>query len=348
MVIQKDEKQDIEFKKSWRDEYLKWICAFANCQGGILYIGVKDNGEICGVEGFKKLAEDIPNKIRHAMGLICQINLLTDGDFHYFQIITEKYPFPMSYHGKYYKRSGSILQEITGIELDRLILSVQGRFWASIPVQYIKAEDLDKCAINLFKKKAINRQRFTESELDISNETLIHNLLGYENNYLTRATMMCFYDNPEKFCPGAYIKIGYFETEANLAYQDEIHGSLITQVDNTLELIYTKYMKPLVAYDGIYRTETYFFPIDAFRKLLINTVIHKDYMQPYPIQIKVYPTRIVIWNIGVMPSSQIKIDKLFEPHFSIPKNSNIASVFFKILKYRGGRPNFSRTQKYKK
>lgn len=38
------EKQNVEFKESWRDEYLKWICGFANAQGGTLYIGVKDNG----------------------------------------------------------------------------------------------------------------------------------------------------------------------------------------------------------------------------------------------------------------------------------------------------------------
>ena len=38
------ESQNIEFKESWRDEYLKWICGFSNAQGGTLYIGVRDNG----------------------------------------------------------------------------------------------------------------------------------------------------------------------------------------------------------------------------------------------------------------------------------------------------------------
>ena len=44
------ESQNIEFKESWRDEYLKWICGFANAQGGTLYIGVSDNGEVCGLQ----------------------------------------------------------------------------------------------------------------------------------------------------------------------------------------------------------------------------------------------------------------------------------------------------------
>ncbi|WP_296322085.1 helix-turn-helix domain-containing protein, partial [uncultured Treponema sp.] len=38
------ESQNIEYKKTWRDEYLKWICAFANTEGGKLYIGIDDNG----------------------------------------------------------------------------------------------------------------------------------------------------------------------------------------------------------------------------------------------------------------------------------------------------------------
>lgn len=47
------ETQNLEFKECWRDEYLKWICGFANAQGGNLYMGIKDNGEVCGVQDAK-------------------------------------------------------------------------------------------------------------------------------------------------------------------------------------------------------------------------------------------------------------------------------------------------------
>lgn len=63
MLSMPTESQNIEFKESWRDEYLKCICGFANAQGGMLYIGIKDNGEVCGVPDAKKLMEDIPNKV---------------------------------------------------------------------------------------------------------------------------------------------------------------------------------------------------------------------------------------------------------------------------------------------
>ena len=69
------ESQNIEFKESWRDEYLKWICGFANAQGGLLYIGVKDNGDVCGIPDTKKLMEDIPKKTRDMLGILVDVNL---------------------------------------------------------------------------------------------------------------------------------------------------------------------------------------------------------------------------------------------------------------------------------
>ncbi len=57
------EQQNIEWKQSWRDEYLKWISGFANAKGGTLYIGKNDNGIVVGVSNYEKLLVDLPNKI---------------------------------------------------------------------------------------------------------------------------------------------------------------------------------------------------------------------------------------------------------------------------------------------
>lgn len=70
------ESHNIEYKSSWRDEYLKWICGFANAQGGKLYIGKDDNGKVIGVPDAKRLMEDIPNKITNVLGIVADVNLL--------------------------------------------------------------------------------------------------------------------------------------------------------------------------------------------------------------------------------------------------------------------------------
>jgi len=62
------ETQTVEYKQTWRDDFLKEICAFANSQGGTLYVGIADNGEVVGVENPHKLQEDIPNKIVQKTG----------------------------------------------------------------------------------------------------------------------------------------------------------------------------------------------------------------------------------------------------------------------------------------
>ena len=80
MIILKPENQDIEFKQSWQDDYLKWICAFANTKWGILYIGVDDKGTVTGVQDFHKLSETIPLKITQSMGLLCDVSVADDSD----------------------------------------------------------------------------------------------------------------------------------------------------------------------------------------------------------------------------------------------------------------------------
>ena len=62
-MLQKNESQNVEYKSVWNDEYLKWICGFANAQGGKLYIGVDDSGHVTGINNAGELLESIPNKI---------------------------------------------------------------------------------------------------------------------------------------------------------------------------------------------------------------------------------------------------------------------------------------------
>ena len=65
-----EENQNVEYKEAWRDEYLKWICGFANAQGGRIYIGVDDNHEVVGVSNSKRLMEDIPIKLSLHLALL--------------------------------------------------------------------------------------------------------------------------------------------------------------------------------------------------------------------------------------------------------------------------------------
>ena len=329
--MKEKEHQSIEWKESWQDEYLKWICGYANAYGGIIYIGTDDNGNVVGIDNAKDLLERIPNKITDTMGIIVDVNLLYKGELEYLQIVVDKYPSLISFRGKYYYRSGSTMREITGKELERTLLKTQGRTWDGVPIPKLNVTDLKQDAIELFKEKAVKRGRLTDEEVSVADEILMDNLhLIDEDGYLIRAAMLAFYKDPEKWVTGSYIKIGYFgKSDSDLVYQDEIHGALIEQVDKAVDLVYTKYMKALIDYDGIQRVEQYMFHKDAFREILLNAIVHKDYSSCNPIQISVYEDKIYIWNDGEMPPNLNSTEKLFMKHSSKPYNPKLAEVFFK-------------------
>ncbi|HSI59765.1 MAG TPA: ATP-binding protein [Ideonella sp.] len=108
------EHQHVEWKQSWRDEYLRWICGFANAEGGVLVIGRDDQGRPVGVADAARLLVDIPNKVRDILGILVDVNLRQEEGRDLVEIVVEPYPYPVSYKGEYHYRSGSTKQELRG------------------------------------------------------------------------------------------------------------------------------------------------------------------------------------------------------------------------------------------
>ena len=95
------ESQNTEWKSAWRDEYLKWICGFANAEGGTIQIGVDDDGNVVGLPNAKRLLEDIPNKIVSQLGIVCDVSLRSEGELDYLEIKVDPSPYPVSYRGRF-------------------------------------------------------------------------------------------------------------------------------------------------------------------------------------------------------------------------------------------------------
>jgi len=324
------ESQNIEFKVIWKDEYLKWICGFANAFGGTIFIGKDDTGNVVDLIDAKKLLEEIPNKVRDLLGLMVDVNLHTQNGADYLEILVEPYPFPISLRGKYYYRSGSTLQELKGAALAKFLLQRHGKKWDGVPVPNVTADDLKNDTFDFFRKKATKSKRLELEDLNGTNKELLESLQLFleDEKMIKRAAILLFYPKPEKYVTGAYIKIGYFENEADLIYQDEAHGNLFEQIEKTMDLLFTKYIKALISYEGISRVETYEYPKEAIREALMNAVAHKDYSGGAPIQIKVFKDRIMIWNDGQLPDNWT-VNNLLKKHASKPYNPDIANTLFR-------------------
>ena len=322
------ESQSIEFKESWRDEYLKWICGFANADGGVLIIGKNDKGEAVGVPQAAKLLEDLPNKIRDVLGVMADVRLVQENGKDVIVIHVEPYPSPISYKGEFHYRSGSTKQELKGAALERFLLDKRGRHWDSVPVPYADMDDLDADAFKQFKRAAAKSGRMDEAILHDSHKRILENLNLCEGAYLRRAAVLLFHENPERFVPGAYVKIGFFRNHADLVYQDEIHGNLFDQARKIFDLLLTKYMKAYIHYEGITRVERFLFPPEALRELILNALVHRDYGSGVPIQIRVYEDQLRIWNDGCIPEGWT-VEDLLDQHISRPHNPLIAGAFFR-------------------
>lgn len=200
------ESQLIEYKESWRDECLKWICAsfacqnsfsktrsglrrFANAQGGVLYIGKRDDGSVCGVADSKKLMEDIPNKVRDALGLIVDVDLITENGLDVIKITVEENPYPVNYKGEYHYRTGSTKQLLQGSVLTNFLLRKTGKNWDSVPLENVSVEDLDKESFDIFHREAIRSGRMSKDDLKLSNQDLLEKLNLLDGTMLKRAAV---------------------------------------------------------------------------------------------------------------------------------------------------------------
>lgn len=258
-----------------------------------------------------------------------------DGTLEYVWITVEALPYGVSYRGHFYKRSGGTTREIKGMELSRFLLDKAGLTWDGMPV---KKTSFEKDALTYLREHAVEKGRLSEKEAAVSDDVLINNLnMVTDNGEYTRAAAMLFGD-PEKVMVGSYIMIGYFapagsrgQNKANeVIYQNEIHGPLMLQAEKTMDLLYTKYLKALIDYNGIRREEIFMIPHKAMREILLNAITHKNYASGNPIQIKVFDDHITVMNEGFWPFEKLQVEDAYEgEHSSYRSNPLIASGFFK-------------------
>ena len=322
------ENQNIEWKESWRDEYLKWICGFANAKGGKIYIGKNDKGKVIGVKNYKRLMDDIPNKIQTLLGIICDVDLHEKDGKHYIEIDVKPYDVPISYQGKYHYRSGSTKQELRGNALNEFLLKKAGKTWDDVIEPRVDISDIDTTAIEAFKRGAAKSKRlpFIKNEKDIT--SILENLLLTENENLKRSAVLLFGKNPERFYINAFVKIGKFGTsDTDLKYQEIVEGNAYQLADRVLEVLDRKFFVSPISYDGLQRVEGWEYPYEAIRETILNAIVHRNYMGA-PIQISVYDDKLIVWNEGNLPDD-MTVEDLKKKHSSRPHNPILAGAFFK-------------------
>ncbi len=321
------ESQNKEWKKNWQDDYLKWVCGFANAQGGRIYIGKDDSGRASGLKNAKKLLEDLPNKIRDQLGLMPQINLLYEDGAPYLEIIVEPSSVPISLRGSYYWRSGSVKQELKGAALTDFLLRKTGMTWDRVIQEKATLDDIDTEALDIFKKDAARAGRLPDLN-GLSAEDILRKLRLLTRDGLTNGALVLFGREPGEFYPNLFVKIGRFgKSVVEMRFQEVCEGNLIRLLGDVMETLEKKFLIRPVRFEGLQRIEELEYPVAALREMLLNALVHRNYLGSMT-QIKVFDDRLSIWNAGLLPG-ELTIEKLFQLHESLPRNPLIAEVCYR-------------------
>ena len=327
--IKPKECQNVEYKRSWQDEYLKWVCGFANAQGAVMYFGVDDDHEVVGLKQTEKLLEDIPNKIVNAMGIVVDVNLREQDGLEYIEAVIEPSNVPISYKGKYYYRSGSTMQELTGPALTDFLMRKLNVTWDATTVPAATLKDIDRSAVKYFLNAAIEEGRIGASARKDSMEQLLRklHLIDEKSGLLTMAALLLFGKDVERWNLSVAFRIGRFGySDADLILQDRIVCPLIMMPDLVIDTLRTKYLVSPIHYEGLRRKEPLEIPEDALREMVCNSIVHKNYTGTFT-QMRVYGDSITLWNDGTLPAN-FTIKTLFKRHESRPRNKLIANVFY--------------------
>jgi ATP-dependent DNA helicase RecG len=321
------ESQNIEWKQAWHDDYLKWVCGFANAVGGTIYIGKNDAGEVVHLKNYAKLLEDIPNSIRNSMGIICDINLYDESGKKYIELKVNPYAVPISLRGRYYYRSGSTKMELTGVELNQFLLKKAGKTWDDVIEEGASLADIDTPSIQKFIDDGKAQGRLPDTS-GLTTLQILNKLRLVEDEKLKRAALILFGKDPGHFFANVIVKIGRFGIDgSDLKFQEVLEGNLIYLLNEVLVQLNHKFLTRPVDFAGMHRIEKGEYPVSALREMLLNALVHKTYMGA-AVQLRVFDHKLCIWNEGLLPQG-LDIDSLKSNHNSRPRNPKIADACFK-------------------
>lgn len=323
------EQQNIEYKQNWHDDYLKWVCGFANAQGGVIFIGKDDGGKVVGIADYKKLMDEIPNKVKDLMGILVNVNLHDEKGLYYLEIITQPYAVPISLRGRYYYRSGSTKQELIGAALTDYLLRKSGKTWDEVTEPTATLDDIDDASLKSYIAASLHAGRIADVE-GLSKAELIAKLrLTDDNGNIKRAAIVLFGKNPAKFFNNCVVKIGRFgKDSSDLRFQEVVEGNIVYLLKEVLEQLNRKFFTRAISFEGIQRIEKGEYPIAALREMLLNALVHRNYLGTSVVQMRMFDNHFNIWSEGELPAD-ISLDSLKRQHPSRPRNLLIADVCFK-------------------
>ena len=330
-IIAQGESETLEFKPSFNQDVIETAAAFANTRGGRVLIGLSNSGEILGASFGDEVLRDFVNRISNATepSVIPDAQKSASENGELLVLTVPEYPLkPIAVRGRCFKRSGSSTRQMTPSEIAEVHLQCTGQSADALFVEGKTVEDLEQSLIRRYMTRAINSGRRSFSENDDPLEILEKLELISGTGEVTRAAILLFGKNPQSPYTQAVVHAGKIHGTVDIMDDRFIRGSIIDQVEESLDFIKKHINVRSVITGKPQRDDVWDYPLEALREALTNAVCHRDYGDLGDIQIKVYDESLQIWSPGFLPFG-MTVEELLRPnHSSKPRNRLVAQAFY--------------------
>ena len=316
------ESETVKLKEIVTDNIKKEIIAFANCDGGKLYIGVKDDGTVIGVDNADSVSLQISNMVRDTIKPdvtmfvhyetikinkkeIIAIDIQRGTDRPYY--LTKKGMRPEGV----YVRQGFSSVPATDNAIRRMIKETDGdRFEA------MRSLNQDLTFVTTKNEFDFRKIEFGSNQM----QTLkLINQDGLYTNLGLLLSDQCVHT----------IKVAVFQGIDQMIFKDrrEFAGSLFKQMNEVYDFI-DLHNQTRATIEKLLRIDVRDYPEVALREALLNTLVHRDYSFSSSTLISIYADRIEFISIGgLMPG--IDLEDIMVG-LSICRNQNLANVFYRL------------------
>lgn len=316
------ENKTTEFKREYIEDIKNTIIAFANCDGGTLYIGVNDDGTACGVDNVDGTMLRVTNAIRDAvrpdvtMFVECANDLMDEKPI--VRVTVQRGTArPYYLHGKgirpegVFVRQGASTVPATDAAILNMIKETSGD-------SYEEARSLEQRltfnkAADFFEKRKIE---FGKTQM----RTL--HLIGDDDTYTNLAFLL------SEQCTHM-IKLAVFEGSKKSVFKDrrELSGSLLEQMEEAFDYI-DRYNRTRAEFSGLDRLDMRDYPPEAIREALLNAIVHRDYSFSGATLISIFEDRIEFVTIGGLVKG-ITLDDV-KLGVSVLRNQYLANIFYRL------------------
>ena len=314
------ETENIEFKLQFTDELYKEVIAFANTDGGVIYIGIDNNGNAVGIDNVDENYTRITNGIRDAiMPDVTMFVKYTIQENRVVRITVGEGSYkPYYLKSKGLKPSGVFVRQGTSSvsasfeQIRAMIKESDGDTFESM--RSMEQNLTFKSAREAFKRYNIEFSKTKYRALGITTQVdeLYSNLALIISDQCTHTT-----------------KVAVFADEENTKFRDskEFGGSIFEQLDNTYAYL-TLCNKTVATFKGLERIEKIDYPEEALREALLNAIVHRDYSFSGSIIINVNDKEMEFISIGGLLPGLSPDD--IRSGISQPRNKNLADIFHRL------------------